>query len=77
MQALSPWYMHKAYFYVYAKATALVYSFHKLGNEASLVGIAAILTVYYKGDNYLSTIFFKKFFFRNQILFFNLFLLQF
>ena len=43
MHALSPWYMHKAYFYVYAKATALVYSFHKLGNEASLVGIAAIL----------------------------------
>jgi hypothetical protein len=42
MQALSPWYMHKAYFYVHAKATALVYSFHKLGNEASLVGIAAI-----------------------------------
>ena len=28
---------------IYAKATALDYSFHKLGNEASLVGVAAIL----------------------------------
>ena len=33
--------------HVYAKASALAYSFHKLGDEASLVGISAILPELY------------------------------
>ena len=33
--------------HVYAKASVLVYSFHKLGDEASLVGISAILPELY------------------------------